>query len=132
MVVFYTQIKWLHVLCVILSGSLFAVRGLLVLSGVTLGNHAALRWLSYAIDTVLLTAALMLVTILQQYPFVQAWLTVKILLLVAYIVLGIFTLRLARTRWARLICFCSAVVIYLCMAGIARTHDPLAPLRIFL
>ena len=33
-------------------------------------------------------AALMLVTILHQYPFVQSWLTVKVLLLVVYIVLG--------------------------------------------
>ena len=32
---------------------------------------APLRFLSYTIDTVLLTAALMLATILHQYPFVQ-------------------------------------------------------------
>ena len=49
---------------------------------------APLRYLSYTIDTVLLTAALMLATILHQYPFVHAWLTVKVLLLVVYIVLG--------------------------------------------
>ena len=35
---------------------------------------------TYTIDTVLLTAALMLATLLHQYPFVHAWLTVKVLL----------------------------------------------------
>jgi uncharacterized membrane protein SirB2 len=42
---------------------------------------APLRYLSYTIDTVLLTAALMLTAIVQQYPFVHAWLTVKVVLL---------------------------------------------------
>ena len=36
---------------------------------------------SYTIDTVLLTAALMLMTVVQQYPFIDAWLTVKVVLL---------------------------------------------------
>jgi uncharacterized membrane protein SirB2 len=46
---------------------------------------APLRYLSYSIDTVLLTAALMLATILHQYPFVHGWLTTKVLLLFCYV-----------------------------------------------
>ena len=38
---------------------------------------APLRYLSYTIDTVLLTAAMMLATMLHQYPFVHGWLTVE-------------------------------------------------------
>ena len=72
MIEFYPQIKFVHVAAVILSGSLFALRGSLMLARSRLTNHAALRFLSYAIDTILLTAALMLVTILHQYPLVQA------------------------------------------------------------
>lgn len=37
-----------------------------------------LRFLSYTIDTILLTAALMLMTIVAQYPFVDSWLTIKL------------------------------------------------------
>lgn len=91
-----------------------------------------LRWLSYAIDTALLTAALMLVTIVHQYPFVHAWLTMKVLLLVIYIVLGALALRRARTRTQRLACFCAALVVYLCIVSIARTHDPLGQLHVLL
>ena len=125
MIEFYPQIKLAHVLCVILSGSLFALRGLMMLSGSRFTNHAALRYLSYAIDTTLLTAALMLVTILHQYPFVQAWLTVKVLLLVVYIVLGVFALRRGRTRRVRAICYVAALVVFASIVGVALTHNPL-------
>jgi hypothetical protein len=81
MIEFYPDIRWVHICAVIASGSLFALRGAGVLSGARWPMWAPLRYLTYTIDTVLLTAALMLVTILHQYPFVQAWLTVKLLLL---------------------------------------------------
>jgi len=124
MIEFYPQIKFVHVLCVILSGSLFAFRGILMLAGSRLANHAALRYLSYAIDSTLLTAALMLVTILHQYPFVQAWLTVKVLLLVVYVVLGVFALRRGRTRGTRLVCYFAALLVYMLIVGVALAHDP--------
>src|SRR6185312_11253599 len=101
MLEFYPQIKFVHVLCVVLSGSLFAARGLLSMANSPLVDHVALRFASYAIDTTLLTAALMLATMLHQYPFTQAWLSAKVLLLVVYIVLGTFALRRAHTRFAR-------------------------------
>jgi len=125
MIEFYPQIKFAHVLCVVLSGSLFALRGLLMLAGSRFTNHAALRHLSYAIDTTLLTAALMLITILHQYPFVQAWLTVKVLLLVVYIVLGVFALRRGRTRRVRAACYVIALVVFASIVGVALTHNPL-------
>ena len=126
MIEFYPQIKFAHVLCVILSGSLFALRGLMMLAGSRFTNHAALRYLSYAIDTTLLTAALMLITILHQYPFVQAWLTVKVLLLVVYIVLGVFALRRGRTRRVRAACYVIALVVFASIVGVALTHNPLS------
>ena len=125
MIEFYPQIKFVHVAAVILSGSLFALRGSLMLARSRLTNHAALRFLSYAIDTILLTAALMLVTILHQYPFVQAWLPVKVLLLVVYIVLGVFALRRGRTRRVRAICYVAALVVFASIVGVALTHNPL-------
>ncbi len=129
MIVFYAQIKLVHILCVILSGSLFAVRGALTLGGSSYSNHALLRYLSYIIDTTLLTAALMLTVILHQYPFVQAWLTVKVLLLVVYIVLGVFALRRGRTLALRRSYFLAALMVYGCIASVAYFHDPLWPLR---
>lgn len=125
MIEFYPQVRWVHVACVVLSGLLFALRGTLALAGrERAANLAVLRWSSYAIDTTLLTAALMLATMLRQYPFVHAWLTAKVLLLVLYIVLGALALRRARTRNARALAFAAAICTYLLIVGIARAHHP--------
>ena len=68
---------------------------------------------SYTIDTVLLTAAFMLATLLRQYPFVHDWLTAKVVLLVVYIALGTFALKRARSQRTRTLCFVAAIVVYL-------------------
>ncbi len=80
--------------------------------------------LSYTIDTCLLTAALMLVTILHQYPFVQGWLTTKVLLLIVYVVLGTYALRRARTQAMRIAAFVAALLMFLFIASVAWWHDP--------
>lgn len=73
----------------------------------------------------LLTAALMLMTLVRQYPFVDAWLTVKVLLLVVYIGLGIFAFRTRRGRGIRLAAWLAALGVYGFIVSVARAHDPL-------
>lgn len=125
MIEFYPQIKNVHVLTVLLSGGLFALRGLGALLGARWPNAAPVRWLSYTIDTTLLTAALMLLTILPGAMFANGWLAVKLTLLVAYVVLGAMALRRARTRAARAGFYVAALVTYAYMIGVARAHHPL-------
>ena len=124
MIEFYPQVKAVHVAAVIASGLLFLLRGCAVQLGAQWATAAPLRWLSYSIDTVLLTAALILVTILHQYPFVHGWLTAKVVLLIAYVVLGSLALKRGRTRAVRTSCFVAAVVVYLFIVSIARAHSP--------
>ena len=122
---FYPQIRTIHILAVLVSGVLFAMRGAGVLAGGRWPMWAPLRILTYTIDTVLLTAALMLATILHQYPFVHGWLTVKVLLLVVYVVLGSFALKRARSRRARAILYVAALAVFLFIVSVARAHHPL-------
>jgi uncharacterized membrane protein SirB2 len=122
---YYAQIKLLHIACVALSGSLFALRGALMLTGSPYTNHILVARLSYVIDTTLLGSALMLTTIIHQYPFVQAWLTAKVLLLVVYIALGIFALRCGKTRLSRAGFFVAALLVYGFIISVAVMHDPL-------
>ena len=124
LIAFYPQIKLVHIACVILSGSLFTLRGGMMLAGSVRVYHPALKYLSYLIDTILLGAAVLLTLILHQYPFVQSWLTAKVLLLVVYIVLGVFALRRGRTRGSRAGFFFAALAVYLFIASIAIAHDP--------
>lgn len=103
MIEFYAEIRLVHITAVIASGSLFLLRGLLVQAGH--GDWAlapVLRYLSYAIDTTLLTAALMLLTILPA---------------------SVHALRGAtRRRWA---CFAGALLAFVWMFAVARAHKPL-------
>lgn len=124
MAAWYLEIKWLHIACVIASGSLFFLRGCLMLAGSRLANLAAVKRLSYLIDSTLLAAAIALVLILHQYPFVQAWLTVKVLLLVVYIVLGVFALRRGRSRASRGACFIAALAVFGFIVSVAIAHHP--------
>ena len=130
MIELYPEVRWTHIAAVIASGGLFALRGALMLAGSRIANHVALRWLSVAIDTTLLTAALMLAAMLHQYPFIHAWLTVKVLLLVPYVVLGSIALRRGRTFRGRALALIAALVTYLSIVGIARAHHPLGWFRL--
>ena len=122
---FYLEIRAVHIGSVMLSGLLMLVRGLAYNGlGASWVKAWPVRVLSYTIDTVLLTGALMLTTIIQQFPFVDGWLTMKVLMLVAYIMLGYHALRgrSARIRWASL---AGAGLIFGFIVTIARAHDPL-------
>jgi uncharacterized membrane protein SirB2 len=125
MIEFYSQIKTVHIAAVVASGLLFLLRGSALQLGSSWAMAAPLRYLSYTIDTVLLTAALMLATIVQQFPFVNGWLTAKVLLLACYVVLGSFALKRGRTRAVRASCWIGAMLVYLFIVSIARAHHPL-------
>ncbi|HEX5693561.1 MAG TPA: SirB2 family protein [Arenimonas sp.] len=129
MIEFYVQIKMVHVAAVLASGGLFAVRGALVLAGVKWAMAAPLRYLSYTIDTVLLTAALMLLTALKLNPFVVPWLSVKLALLVVYVVLGSLALKRARSRRSRALFYAAALATFGFMYFVARAHHPLGLLQ---
>ena len=125
MIEFYPQIKHAHIGLALLSGGLFAVRGALLLSGLRWPNAAPVRYLSYTIDTGLLTAAMMLLTILPAALYANGWLAVKIALLVVYVVLGVFALRRGRTWRVRAVCYAAALLAFAQMYFIARMHHPL-------
>jgi len=57
--------------------------------------------------------------------FANGWLTVKVSLLVVYVVPGTLALKRARRLRARTWCFIGALLVYAGMPGIARTHHPL-------
>lgn len=127
MIEFYPQIKIAHIVAVMVSGGLFLLRGLLAHSRnySAWARYAPVRYLSYTVDTVLLTAALMLVTVLPTAVFGNGWLVVKLSLLVVYIALGMVALRTTSPPRRRSLCFAAALAVYGLMVSIARTHHPL-------
>ncbi|HEX7062231.1 MAG TPA: SirB2 family protein [Woeseiaceae bacterium] len=128
----YPEIKWVHVAAVVASGGLFLLRGLAVQARARWPMAAPVRYLSYAIDIVLLAAALLLLAILPSAVYANGWLAAKLGLLVVYIGLGTFALKRGRTAAVRSATFVGAMLVYGAMFSIARTHHPLGPLLAFL
>ena len=125
MIEFYLEIKWVHVAAVYTSGGLFLLRGLALQSGAAWPMAAPLRYLSYSIDIVLLTAAFMLFTILPGAVFANGWLYTKLALLIVYIVLGSLALKRGSTLARRRAFYVVALLVYAYMIGVARAHHPL-------
>ena len=122
MLAWYPQLKAVHMHAAMLSFAIFFLRGMLMLLRSKFTNHATLRYTSYVVDTTLLTAALMLASLLHQYPFVHAWLTAKVLLMLLYIVLGSLALKRAKTRQAQILAFIAACLTFAMIFAVARTH----------
>jgi uncharacterized membrane protein SirB2 len=127
---FYPLIKASHVGLALLSGGLFAGRGVGVLLGATAPMAPRVRRLSQVIDTALLVAALLLLSILQTNPFATPWLLAKLALLVAYIVFGTLALRRAPTHAGKALAFIAALTCFVMMIAMARTRDPWGVLSI--
>lgn len=129
MIEFYPQIKSVHVAMILVSGALFALRGAFALGGQAWPLRLPVRVLSYAVDTTLLTAALMLLSILPWGVFANGWLLMKLGLLVVYVVLGYMALRPGRGLRARIALYLAALLTYGWMYTIARAHHPLGLLH---
>ncbi len=120
----YASLFYLHVSTVILSGSFFLVRGIWMIQESPLLTTRLVRIAPHIIDTLLLSAAIGLAVITRQYPFVADWLTVKLVALFAYIVLGIFALRRGRNRSQRLGFLIAALATFGFMVSVALTREP--------
>ena len=129
MIEFYGEMRLTHISAVFASWALFLLRGLLVQAGrPSMALAPVPRYLSYAIDTTLLTAALMLVSILPAASFSNGWLAAKLALLPVYVVCGWRAFR-APDRRQRAVFLALAVFTYLLMLTIARAHHPLGLFR---
>ena len=120
----YVILKYTHVAAVVASFTLFFVRGLWMM---TTPEKLAVRWVRvvpHVIDTVLLVSAIALAAITAQYPFVQPWLTAKVLALLLYIILGTVAIRRGRTRRVRIVAWILALIVFGYMVAIARARVP--------
>lgn len=125
----YLTIKSLHVTCVVLSISGFCLRGLLLLRNPGLrhwyGERRWLRWLPHINDSLLLAAAIALTVQLGQYPFVDAWLTAKVLGLLVYILLGAYALKPGGNPGKRITAGVAAVMVFGWIVSVALSKHAL-------
>ena len=121
----YIFVKYVHLTSVVLSLTGFFLRGLLVLRASPLMNASWLKVLPHINDTILLIAALSLAVMSNQYPFVVAWVTAKVLGVIAYIMLGSLALRAGSTRKTRIVCWIAAITVFGWIVSVAVTRQPM-------
>ncbi|RVT88699.1 SirB2 family protein [Inhella crocodyli] len=125
----YPVLKHTHMGLAAVSVLGFALRGLAVLAGARWPMKAGVRQASVVVDSLLLAAGLGLWAWLKWAP--MGWLHVKLGLLLAYIVLGAFALKRARSASGKALCFLLALLCVLQMAAVARFHHPLGLLKLW-
>lgn len=121
----YLAIKHLHIACVILSISGFCLRGLLLMQKSALARRRVFKVLPHVNDSLLLAAALALMAKLEQYPFVDGWLTAKVFGLIAYIILGALAFSAHRPPRTRLLAGATAIAVFGWIVSVALTKNPL-------
>lgn len=121
---YYFPIKLIHMICVGLSVTLFAARGVWLLTS----GRPLWRWLRvvpHIVDTLLLASGLTLAFMIRQFPFVNSgWLTAKIVGLIAYIALGVWVFRGRQPRAARWVIWAAAIIVFAYIVSVAVTKQP--------
>jgi uncharacterized membrane protein SirB2 len=120
----YLAVKHVHMTCAALSGSFFALRGIWMLLDSKLLQQRWVKVAPHIIDTVLLGSALTMVVWSRQYPFVEPWLTAKLLALLLYIVLGTIALKRGKTKGIRIAAYVGALATFSYIVAVALTRQP--------
>lgn len=106
---FYLPIKHIHMTLVAFSVLFFVIRAALMFMNKPIHDKKWAKMTSRVTDTFLLVSAIVLCTIISQYPFVDNWLTEKVLCLLAYIILAYVALYRANTTKTKLLTTIGAV-----------------------
>ena len=121
----YYAVKYIHITCAVISITGFVWRGVGKFAGMAWMRRRWVRIAPHVIDTLLLLSALYLSYLIQQYPFVQPWLTAKVLALIAYILFGMVALRWGRAPLVRIGAWAGAIAIFAYIVSVAVTRNPL-------
>jgi uncharacterized membrane protein SirB2 len=120
----YPLLKLIHISTVIITGSLFLLRFVWMLQDRLPEKAPWVYTLPHYNDTLLFLSGLSMAAIIGQLPMVAPWLTSKLFILLAYILLGTLALRRGRRRWIRIYAGIAALGCYLYIITIALTRDP--------
>ena len=118
-------LKLIHQTTVVLTIIGFTIRGIWMMRESPLLKTRAIKIFPHVNDTVLLFSALSAAAILGQYPFVNDWLTAKVLGLIAYILLGAVALTYGPTRKIRITAYVAAMLSFTYVVHVAFTKNPL-------
>jgi uncharacterized membrane protein SirB2 len=118
------MLKTVHITLALLSIGGYIGRGVLMLRDSPILSARWVRITPHIVDTLLLLAGIGLTLSIHQYPFVQSWLTAKVIALIAYILVGAIGLRYGRTKRIRATAWIGAILIFGYIVGVALSRSP--------
>ncbi len=119
----YLLLKYVHILCVAVSFSLFFVRGLWMMKVYPPATERWVKILPHVVDALLLASAIGMVAIspLVRWPL---WIQAKIALLVVFAALAIASFRLGRGRLIKGSIWLVAALLFLYITTVAVLKQP--------
>ena len=121
----FVTLKTIHMITITITICGFLLRGIWMLQGSPLLQARATKILPHVNDTILLLSAVGAGAAINQYPFVNGWLTAKVLGALAYILLGAIALSYGPTRRIRATAFAGALGCFGYVIFVAATKNPL-------
>jgi uncharacterized membrane protein SirB2 len=117
-------LKSIHISCAASSYILFFLRGIWNLNGSSIMRQRWIKIVPHVADTLLIVSAIALAFSIYQYPFVDAWLTAKVIALLLYIGLGFVALRYGQSKTIRLSAWIIAQLVFTYIMLVAINHNP--------
>ena len=119
----YLLLKYVHILCVAVSFSLFCVRGLWMMKVYPPATERWVQVLPYVVDALLLASAIGMVAMspLVRWPL---WIQAKIALLVVFVALAVASFRIGRGRVIKGSLWLVAALLFLFITTVAVLKEP--------
>jgi len=118
-------IKWLHVVCALLSGGGFFIRGILMIRESAWLQMRMVRIAPHVVDTLLLLSAIALASQWGWAALQLPWLLAKIVALLVYIGLGVMALRAGLSKRVRVWAWLAALLVFAYIITVAVSKTPL-------
>ena len=118
------MLKMIHVGSVIVSYTLFFLRGVWLMQASQKLRQRWVKILPHVVDTILLTSAIALASTIQQNPIDNSWLTAKVAGLLLYIGLGMIAIRFGKTRRTKIMAWIAAQCVFIYIVLVALTKSP--------
>lgn len=111
----YQTVKLIHIGAAYLTIAGFIARAMLSIYQSTILANKAVKILPHVVDTILILSGVSLIITTGFYPIRFSWMTVKLILVVAYIASGFYVMKFAKTRGQKIlgIFLCLAIIGYI-------------------
>jgi len=115
----FLTIKTIHMCCALISFTGFLFRSYLMVIDSRWLNHKLILVMPHLVDTVFLLSGFTMAFMLNIGLFAQGWLTMKIFLLMFYLLFVGIALNRGKTKYIRIIAFLMGVFTFVYIVGIA-------------